>query len=142
VFQGSSQLTLDSKGRLSMPSRLRESLMAFCDGRVTVTRHLDKCLLIYPRPTWEAKKAELSLLPFEAREVVRMLTGKARDIDLDNAGRVLIPPELRDSAGLDRDVLLIGLGNYLELWDQQRRLEQEEATFADGIPEAAKKFTF
>lgn len=116
--------------------------MAMCEGRITITRHLDRCLLIYPRPSWEAKRAELSTLPFEAREMVRLVTGNARDLDLDTAGRVLVPPELRESAGLDRDVLLIGLGNYLELWDRKRRAEQESAAFAEGIPEPARRFTF
>jgi MraZ protein len=113
-----------------------------CEGRVTLTRHLDTCLLIYPRPAWEAKRAELAALPYEAREMVRLVVGNARDLELDTSGRVLVPPELRAAAGLDREVVLLGLGNYLELWDRERRAAQERAAFADGVPEPARRFTF
>lgn len=142
MFQGLAHLTLDSKGRLSVPTRYRETLAAMCEGRITITRHLDPCLLIYPRPTWETKRSELAALPFEAREMVRLVVGSARDLDIDTAGRVLVPPELREAVGLERDVMLLGVGNYLELWDRKRRLAQEQAAFADGLPEPAQRFTF
>ena len=62
MFQGASQLTLDGKGRISIPSRHRDVLMAQCDGRLTLTRHPDGCLLVYPRPVWEARREKIAVL--------------------------------------------------------------------------------
>ena len=117
MFQGASQLTLDGKGRLSMPSRHRDSLAAGCDGRLTVTRHPDGCLLVYPRPTWEVRREQIAQLPFSARALQRLLLGNATDIDLDSAGRLLVPTELRAAAQLERDLMLLGMGAHFELWD-------------------------
>ena len=142
MFQGSSQLTLDGKGRLSMPSRHRDALAASCDGRLTLTRHPDGCLLVYPRPTWEARREQIAKLPFEARFLQRMLLGSATDVDLDSAGRILVPTELRSAAQLERDVMLLGMGAHFELWDATRLNEQERASLAGGLPQSAADFTF
>ena len=142
MFQGASQLTLDGKGRLSMPSRHRDSLAASCDGRLTLTRHPDGCLLVYPRPTWEARREQIAQLPYSARALQRLLLGNATDIDLDSAGRVLVPPELRNAAQLERDVMLLGMGAHFELWDVTRLNEHERASLADGLPQSAADFTF
>jgi MraZ protein len=133
---------LDDKGRLSMPSRHRETLVAHCDGRITLTRHPDRCLVVYPRPVWEVKRAELAQMPFEAREWVRIIVGSARSLELDSAGRILVPAELRGVAGLERDVVLIGLENRLELWDAATRAEQEKSALEAGVPDAFKHFIF
>ena len=142
VFQGASQLTLDAKGRLSMPSRHRDSLAAHCDGRLTVTRHPDGCLLVYPRPTWEARREQIAQLPYSARALQRLLLGNATDVDLDGAGRLLVPTELRAGAQLERDLMLLGMGAHFELWDSARLAEHERASLADGLPESAAQFTF
>jgi len=142
VFQGASQLTLDGKGRLSMPSRHRDSLAATCDGRLTVTRHPDGCLLVYPRPTWEARREQIAQLPFSARALQRLLLGNATDIDLDGAGRLLVPTELRTAAQLERDLMLLGMGGHFELWDAVRLADHERAALANGLPESAAEFTF
>src|SRR5512134_2606871 len=120
MFQGSSLLTLDDKGRLSMPTRYRDEIVTACEGQLTITRNWDSCLLIYPRPTWEKKKIELAAMSMEAAPFARILFGGAQDIDLDTAGRMLVPATLRTLAGLERDVLLIGMGNRFELWNAQR----------------------
>ncbi|MBA2411813.1 MAG: division/cell wall cluster transcriptional repressor MraZ [Pseudomonadota bacterium] len=142
MFQGASQLTLDGKGRLSMPSRHRDSLAASCDGRLTVTRHPDGCLLIYPRPAWDARREQIAQLPFSARALQRLLLGNATDVDLDSAGRVLVPTELRAAAQLERDLMLLGMGAHFELWDAARLSEHERAALANGLPESAAGFTF
>ncbi|MEP6608619.1 MAG: division/cell wall cluster transcriptional repressor MraZ [Burkholderiaceae bacterium] len=142
MFQGASQLTLDSKGRLSMPSRHRDSLAAGCDGRLTVTRHPDGCLLVYPRPTWEARREQIAQLPFSARALQRLLLGNATDIDLDGAGRLLVPAELRAAAQLDRDLMLLGMGGHFELWDVAQLAAHERAELANGLPDSAAEFTF
>lgn len=125
-----------------MPSRHRDSLAAHCDGRLTVTRHPDGCLLLYPRPAWEARREQIAQLPFSARALQRLLLGNATDIDLDSAGRLLVPSELRAAAQLERDLMLLGMGAHFELWDAVRLAEHERAALANGLPESAAGFTF
>ena len=102
-----------------MPSRHRDSLAANCDGRLTVTRHPDGCLLVYPRPTWEVRREQIAQLPYSARALQRLLLGNATDVDLDSAGRLLVPTELRAGAQLERDLMLLGMGAHFELWDSR-----------------------
>lgn len=141
MFQGTSQLTLDAKGRLSMPSRHRDALQGLCESRLTLTRHPDGCLLVYPRPHWEAKREEIARLTYQARALQRLLLGSAVDVDLDAAGRLLIPSELRAAAGLERDAMLLGMGEHFELWDAARHASTEQEQLAHVI-EAAPGFTF
>jgi MraZ protein len=142
VFQGASQLTLDGKGRVSMPARHRDALAASSEGRLTLTRHPDGCLLVYPRPVWEARREQIAQLPYAARALQRLLLGSAADAELDSAGRVLVSAELRAAAGLERDVMLLGMGAHLELWDVTRLGEHERQALANGLPESAAGFTF
>lgn len=125
-----------------MPSRHRDSLAANCDGRLTITRHPDGCLLVYPRPTWEARREQIARLPYAARSLQRLLLGNATDVDLDSAGRVLVPTELRAAAQLERDLMLLGMGAHFELWDATRLSEHERAALAGGLPDSAAEFTF
>jgi MraZ protein len=142
VFQGASQLTLDGKGRVSMPARHRDTLASNCEGRLTLTRHPDGCVLVYPRPTWEARRQQIAQLPYAARSLQRLLLGSAVDVELDSAGRVLVSAELRAAAGLERDVMLLGMGAHLELWDASRLAEHERQSLADGLPDSAADFSF
>ena len=87
MFQGTSNLTIDAKGRLSMPTRHRDALVAQCEGRLTLTRHPDGCLLVYPRPVWESKREQLVRLSAAARDLQRLLLGSASDVEFDSAGR-------------------------------------------------------
>lgn len=141
MYQGLSKVTLDGKGRISVPARHRELLAAQCEGRVTLTRHPDGCLLLYPRPRWEQKREELSRLPYAARVLQRILVGSAVDLELDNAGRLLVAPELREAAGLERDVMLSGVGEHFELWEPARMRELELKHLAEGGLDAAGSFT-
>jgi len=142
VFQGSSALILDAKGRLSIPTRHRDALCTQVGGALTLTRHRDKCLLVYPRPEWEAKRAEIDKFPMSADWLKRLLLGNAQDVDIDGSGRILIAPELRDAAGMTREVMLLGMGSYFELWDagELKRREAEDAT--REIPDALASFSF
>lgn len=142
MFQGASQLTLDGKGRLSMPSRHRDGLAALCEGRLTLTRHPDGCVLVYPRPIWEARREQIAQLPYSARALQRLLLGNATDVDFDSAGRILVPTELRSAGQLERDVMLLGMGAHFELWDATRLAAHEQAALSDGLPAAAADFTF
>jgi len=141
VDQGLSKLTLDAKGRISVPARHRDALVAQCDGRVTLTRHPDGCLLLYPRLRWEQKRAELVRLAHSRRVLQRILIGSAVDLDLDSSGRILISPELRAAAGLDREVFLSGVGEHFELWEPARMEELEKRQLAEGGLDAADDFS-
>ena len=142
MFQGASQLTLDGKGRVSVPSRHRDVLTAQCEGRLTLTRHPDGCLLVYPRPVWEGRREAIAALPYSARALQRLLLGNAADTEIDSAGRVLVPAELRVAAALERDVMLLGMATHFELWDLARLAQQEERQLAQALPESAASFSF
>ena len=142
MFQGASKLALDPKGRISVPTRHRDQLLAGCEGRLTLTRHPDGCLLVYPRPRWEAKREELAVLPYAARALQRLLLGNAIDVDLDTAGRLLVPTGLREDAHLEREATLIGMGAHFELWDPELLRQNEERDLANGLPAAAAGFSF
>ncbi len=142
MFQGASQLTLDGKGRVSIPSRHRDVLTAQCDGRLTLTRHPDGCLLVYPRPVWEARRETIAALPYSARALQRLLLGSAADAEIDSAGRVLVPAELRTAAALERDVMLLGMATHFELWDLARLAQHEKQSHAQALSESAASFSF
>jgi MraZ protein len=137
VFRGVAQLNLDTKGRLAVPARYREALVARCGGRLVITADYDKCLLIYPLPDWEPIQQRLmgfSSLNPKIRDLQRQLIGYAEDIEMDAAGRVLVSAALRDFAGLQKNVVLVGQGNKFELWDKERWEEVlgRGAGFTDG----------
>ena len=137
MFRGVAQLSLDSKGRLAVPSRYREALLVRCEGRLVITADYDKCLLIYPQPDWEPiqqKLMSLSALNPRIRDLQRQLVGYAADIEMDAAGRLLITPELRDFAALGKNVVLVGQGHKFELWDKEKwdQVLARGAGFSDG----------
>lgn len=142
MFQGSSALTLDAKGRLSVPTRHRDALISQAEGRLTLTRHPDGCLLLYPRPVWEQKRDQIAAFPMQARALQRLLLGNAQDLELDTAGRILIAPELRTAAGLTRDVMLLGMGAHFEVWDKAAYDRAEQEALAQGMPDALSNFSF
>lgn len=121
MFRGISQLHLDVKGRLAVPSRHRDAMLERCAGHLVITADADRCLLIYPLPDWELIQQKLegvSNLDPRVRELQRRLIGFAADVDMDGAGRLLIPPFLREYAELDKDVVLVGQGKKFELWNR------------------------
>lgn len=142
VFQGASALALDAKGRLSVPTRHREVLSVLSQGQLTLTKHPEGCLLIFPRPAWEQFRDKVAALPMQAAGWRRIFLGNAMDVEIDASSRVLISPELRASAGLVRDVMLLGMGSHLELWDSQRYAAHEAEVMQQGLPEALRDFSF
>ena len=120
VFRGATKVSLDAKGRMAIPTRYRERLVARCDGEMIVTVDKDHCLLVYPLPDWEELERKLVRLPSmnkAARRIVRIMVGYATEVDMDGSGRILVSRELRDFASLDKNAMLIGQGNKFELWD-------------------------
>ncbi|CAM5442123.1 division/cell wall cluster transcriptional repressor MraZ [Eoetvoesiella caeni] len=142
MFQGSSALTLDAKGRISIPTRHRDALVSQVEGRLTLTRHPDGCLLVYPRSVWEQRRAQIAAFPMNARPLQRLLLGNAQDVDMDGSGRILIAPELRTAAGLTRDTMLLGMGSHFELWDAAEWSRREAEDLAKGMPDVLENFSF
>ena len=131
-------LTLDVKGRVTVPARWRDLLMATVAGHMVVAKNADGCLGLYPLPVWEALEAQLLELPSEHDAWRRFFIGSATEVEIDSSSRVLIPPELRLWAGLDKDVKFMGVGPSFELWDMARYETREAAALAAGRPEALR----
>ena len=141
MFRGVNTLNLDSKGRLAIPTRYRDELVRTANSQMVITVDTDRdhSLLLYPLPEWEVIERKLVKLPSfnaQARRLQRLLIGHATEVELDGNGRILLPPPLREFAGLDKAVVMIGQGNKFEIWDDTkwnaRRAEWLDATGDDG----------
>ncbi len=130
MFRGAAKITLDDKGRLVLPARYRERVLERSKGAVVVTVDRDgECLLIFPLTDWEQVERKLMELPNlqpQARRLQRLMVGYATELNLDGHGRMLLPPELREFARLERHALLIGQGTRCELWDEARWNERRD----------------
>ena len=119
AFNGNFEHTLDAKHRLTVPSKFRTQLA----GPVSLVKGVDRCISVYPESVYSAmtEAALAGLNPFspEARELRRFFHGNAADVELDSAGRVMLPASHREHAGIDRQVMIVGAGDCLELWDQE-----------------------
>ena len=142
VFQGASSLTLDGKGRLSVPTRHRDVLSATAQGLLTITKNPHGCLMVFPRPEWDVFRDRISALPMSAQWWKRIFLGNAMDVELDGTGRILISPELRTSAGIAKDTVLLGMGNHFELWDKVAYETQEAKAMQEQMPDVFKDFSF
>ncbi|MDO8277549.1 MAG: division/cell wall cluster transcriptional repressor MraZ [Burkholderiaceae bacterium] len=142
MFQGASSLSLDAKGRLSVPTRHRDVLQATAAGQLTVTQHPHGCLMIFPRPEWERFRERVASLPMDAHWWRRILLGNAMDVELDGTGRVLISPELRAAAGIGKETLLLGMASYFELWDKATYDAQAAKAMQGPMPDVFKEFSF
>jgi MraZ protein len=134
VFRGTAYLNLDAKGRLAIPSKQRERLLAVGDSSLVLTVDRARCLLLFPAPTWELIERDFADLPaFDegARSVVRLYLGHAEDVEMDAQGRILLPQHLREFASLDKRVALVGQGGKFEIWDEQRWKEKTLADLED-----------
>lgn len=134
---------------MSFPSRFRDRLMSFCEGEVVVTVDPERCLLIYPLPEWEVVEEKLMDLPTQnphARSLQRLYLGYANEAQLDGSGRILLPPPLREFAGLGKQVVLVGQGKRFELWDENAWNEQFDqwlsaAADKEGMPEELQQLS-
>jgi len=129
MFRGRYEHTIDAKGRTSLPARYRDALEASGERRIVLTSALDPCLVAYDMPEWTAFEERLAKLPQFDRAVQklkRIYVSGAVECEIDDSGRILVPPTLRDYASLEKDVLWAGSGKYAELWDKSRWLEHFE----------------
>jgi MraZ protein len=126
---------------MTIPTRHRDAFVEPDGLWVSLTRHPDGCVLMFPRSVWAEKRAELARLPQSARFIQRIFLGNASDVEADSAGRVLIPPELRDATGLVKDVMLMGMGSHFEIWDAPTLKRKENEAIQAGDPDAFANFT-
>lgn len=148
MLRGITGLNIDAKGRLAMPTRTRERLQ--CDGHLALILTIDteeRCLLLYPKSEWEVIEKKVAALPSfnpAARRIQRLLIGHASEVEMDSQGRILLPPLLRDYAGITKKAVLVGQGLKFEVWDeahwQARRddwlreeLNANDATLPDDL---------
>lgn len=130
---GEYQHTLDDKGRMTVPGKFRDGL----GNAFVVTRGIDRCLFVYPRPEWEILESKLKALPFtrsDARSFVRFFFSGATECELDKQGRVLLPATLRDYAGIAKDCVVLGVSNRVEIWSQSvwsQYAEEAAGSFAE-----------
>ena len=145
MFQGGSSVTLDSKGRVALPTRYRAPLLELCGGHLVITVHYDGCLLMYPQPVWEDIQRQLLRVPNQdawVREYQRMLLGHAHEVDMDGQGRVLIPPRLRETTELDKRAELVAIGTKFEIWSEEAWSKKLKSLISgqlgDNVPDAIK----
>jgi len=122
MFRGRYEHTIDAKGRTSLPARYRDVLSSVGERRVILTSALDPCLVAYTSPEWSAFEERLAKLPqFDSavQKLKRIYVSGAVECEVDDSGRILVPPTLREHAHLKKDVLWAGNGKYAELWDAQ-----------------------
>lgn len=150
MFRGVNAINMDVKGRLAIPARYRQVLRDRCDGALVATIDTDEpCLLIYPLDDWESIERKIEALPSlhpVTRRIQRLLIGHATDVELDGSGRILIPPLLRDYAGLEKRTVLLGQGKKFELWaedcwNQRRDQYLKEVSEATDIPVALQSLS-
>ena len=121
---------------MAMPTRYRQHLSDMCAGQMVITvDNSDRCLLLYPLQEWETVERKLQKLPSfnkQARRLQRLLIGHATEVEMDGAGRLLVPPPLREFANLDKRMVLIGQSNKFELWGEELWNERRSEWLAEG----------
>lgn len=138
MFRGVQNISMDAKGRFAVPQRQRARLLEDYDGQLVMTINTaSPCLVIYPMPHWEKLEAHVEALPSldpQIKRFQRKLLGYAVDLELDTNGRVLVPPALREYARLEKELVLVGQGNKLELWAQPLWQAEMEAELDGETP--------
>lgn len=141
MFRGLNAVNIDDKGRIAIPKRHRELLTEHGSDQAVITIDTEfPCLLLYPTPIWQAIELKLAALPSlhpATKRVQRLLIGHATDLLIDKQGRILVPPLLREYAHLEKNVMWVGQGNKIEIWDQiewQQRREEWLTTVEGELP--------
>lgn len=123
MYRGIANATLDAKGRMPVPTLYRETLLSRGSGHAVVTIDVEEqCLLLYGAPEWDIVQRRLEKLPnvgSKARVLQRLLIGHATDLQIDSAGRILLPAPLREHAAFRKKIVTVGQGNKIELWSDE-----------------------
>lgn len=142
MFRGRFENTIDTKGRISVPSKFREVLSANYDDRLIIT-NFDGCLWAYPYKEWQLIEEKVSALPqfkAEVRAFQRAFISAASECPIDKQGRTLIPPSLREYAGIEREVVFVGMVKRIEIWAKShwlKEFEKSQEKIAESIEELA-----
>ena len=142
MFRGRYEHTIDPKGRLSIPSRYREELATRAITTLVLSEG-DQCIWAFPLDAWEHLEERLRLHPLlspERRSVVRVMVASAKECPVDRAGRTLVPPELREFAGLKKDVMITGALEWFEIWSRERWADHRQ-TLRVGFDEMTRKLS-
>jgi len=146
MFRGTSAITLDSKNRITIPTRYREELVAGCQGKMVCTVDIQyPCLLLYPLPEWEEielKLCKLSSMNPQERTLQQVLLGNASDCEIDKSGRLLINGPLRKYASLEKSVMLVGQLKKFEIWNEaawQAQMQQGISKIQSGEIELTER---
>ncbi len=142
MFMGEYNHTIDAKGRLIIPAKFREQL----GDEFVITKGMDGCLFVYPFEAWKEFEDKLKALPLtvnkEARKFSRFFLAGAATVELDKQGRALVPGTLREFAGLDKEVVLAGVLDRIEIWDKDKWHEASDYDDMDDIAEHMSEFGF
>lgn len=147
MFFGETAINLDSKGRMALPTRYRDAVAEASSNRLVLTYSAfdSGCLWLYPEPEWERVRDQvMGLSTFNAshRSLQRRLVGSATQLELDGNGRMLLPQTLRQVAGLEKKIVLMGMGARFEIWNDnvlnQRRAEEERSMAEQASAEMAE----
>lgn len=146
MFQGASELNLDVKGRMAVPVKHRDPLSQPSAGRLVLTAHPEGCLLLYPLAHWEPIRDRVMTFPSLDRTASvwkRLLIGFAEEVQLDGSGRVLISPELRRYAGIEKLVMFVGQGTHFEVWNASAWEAQLKSLTSGvaGLPPGTENFS-
>lgn len=136
MFMGEYSHTIDAKGRIIVPAKFRESL----GDNFVVTKGLDNCLFVYTSEDWRKFEEKLRTLPLtnkDARKFTRFFLAGAAEMEIDKQGRILIPSVLREFAALEKDVVLVGVGSRIEIWDKVR-WNESISIYDDDMEEVAE----
>ena len=138
-FGGEFNINLDEKGRIMLPVKLRSAVYG---NTLKLTKGVDNCLWLFPIDEWQKFSQQVmsntSILQAKARMFMRGLIAPAQDVEIDKSGRIIIKPELREFAGLKKECVILGVNNYIEIWDQevyQKYWEENETDFKNASEE-------
>ena len=138
MFTSQYNHTVDAKGRLIIPTKFRDIL----GDHFTVTKGMDGCLFAFSDDDWKVFEAKLKALPItnkDARKFARFFLAGAAEVELDKQGRILLPQHLREFGELDKDVVLVGVGSRIEIWNRDKWIEENSDNDMDAIGEKKKK---
>lgn len=139
LFLGGPVMTMDAKGRLAVPSKHLPALHELCRGQLVICKHADGCLWLFPQSVWGRYQAEVDSWDGELDAWRRFFLGSANPVEVDSGGRLLVPPELREWAQLEREVIFMGVGSTFELWDAATYNAREISVRAAGRPQAVRR---
>ena len=141
-FLGEYEATVDPKGRFLLPAGVKKQLPAEEDTQFVINRGFEKCLTLYPIKSWDPIFSEISQLnDFDpkVREFRRYFLNGATTVELDTAGRILLPPNLREHAGLEKDIVLVAAVNKIEIWDKKKYAQFFESFTPESFSKLAEE---